>query len=95
MSKAYTLEELLVITVAKEIHDYENVVLGMGLPIAAGALAKAIYSPHTTLIMESGIIDLPMLQICFPRLPWLTGDLWMSASLGWPRLTSMGISIQP
>jgi glutaconate CoA-transferase subunit B len=57
MSKAYTLEELLVITVAKEIHDYENVVLGMGLPIAAGALAKAIYSPHTTLIMESGIID--------------------------------------
>lgn len=64
MSKAYTLEELLIITVAKEIRDYENVVLGVGLPTVAGALAKAIYAPHATLIMESGIIDFaPLLPL--------------------------------
>ena len=64
MSKAYTLEELLIITVAKEIRDYENVVLGVGLPTTAGALAKAIYAPHATLIMESGIIDFePLLPL--------------------------------
>lgn len=57
MSKAYTMDELLVITVAKEIHDYENVVLGIGLPMVAGALAKSQYAPHATLMMESGIID--------------------------------------
>ena len=57
MSKPYTLQELLVITVAKEIRDHENVVLGVGLPTAAGALAKALYAPHATLMMESGIID--------------------------------------
>jgi glutaconate CoA-transferase, subunit B len=64
MSKAYTLEELLIITVAKEIQDYENVVLGVGLPTVAGAMAKALYAPHATLMMESGIIDFePLMQL--------------------------------
>lgn len=57
MSKPYTLNELLIIAVAKEIHDYENAILGVGLPMTAGALAKALYAPHATLMMESGIID--------------------------------------
>ena len=57
MSKGYTLNELLIITCAKQIKDYENVILGVGLPMTAGALAKAIYAPHATLMMESGIID--------------------------------------
>jgi glutaconate CoA-transferase, subunit B len=57
MAKPYTLNELLIIAVAKEIHDNENVVLGVGLPMTAGALAKALYAPNATLIMESGIVD--------------------------------------
>lgn len=57
MSKRYTLNELLIITCAKEIEDYQNVILGVGLPTTAGALAKALYAPHATLMMESGIID--------------------------------------
>ncbi len=57
MRKPYTLNELLIISVAKEIHDYENVILGVGLPMTAGALAKALYAPNATLMMESGIID--------------------------------------
>ncbi len=57
MSKAYTLDELLIITCAKEIEDYQNVILGVGLPTTAGALAKALYAPHANLMMESGIID--------------------------------------
>ncbi len=64
MNKAYTLEELLIITVAKEIHDHENIILGVGLPTTAGALAKALYAPHATLMMESGIIDFePLLPL--------------------------------
>lgn len=57
MSKRYTLNELLIITCAKEIEDYQNVILGVGLPTTAGALAKALFAPHATLMMESGIID--------------------------------------
>jgi len=57
MSKPYTLNELLIIAIAKEIHDHENVVLGVGIPMTSGALAKALFAPHSNLIMESGIID--------------------------------------
>lgn len=57
MSKPYTLDELLTIVVAREIRDYENVVLGVGLPMVAGAVAKALSAPHATLIMESGVMD--------------------------------------
>ena len=58
------MDELLTITVAKEIHDFENVVLGIGVPTVAGAMAKALYAPHATLMMESGIIDFePLLPL--------------------------------
>ena len=57
MSKAYTLNELLIITVAREIRDYDHVILGVGLPTTSGALAKALYAPNAVLMMESGIID--------------------------------------
>ncbi len=64
MSKPYTLDELLAIAVAREIHDHENVVLGVGVPMTAGALAKALHAPHATLMMESGIIDIrPLLSL--------------------------------
>lgn len=57
MTKSYTLNELLIITVAKEIHDHENIILGVGIPMTAGALAKALYAPNAILMMESGIMD--------------------------------------
>ena len=64
MSKPYTLHELLIIAVAREIHDHENVILGVGLPTTAGALAKALYAPNATLMMESGIVDFqPLLPL--------------------------------
>lgn len=64
MSKPYTLQELLIIAVAKEIRDHENVILGVGLPTTAGAMAKMLYAPHATLMMESGIIDFePLLPL--------------------------------
>jgi glutaconate CoA-transferase subunit B len=64
MSKPFTLDELLAIAVAREIHDYENVVLGVGVPMTAGALAKALFAPHAVLMMESGIVDIrPLLSL--------------------------------
>lgn len=64
MSKPYTLNELLIITIAKEIHDYENVVLGVGIPMTSGAVAKALFAPHATLLMESGMVDFkPVLPV--------------------------------
>ncbi|MFH2133384.1 MAG: CoA-transferase [bacterium] len=57
MTVKYTLNELLIIVAAREIHDDENVILGVGLPTISGALAKALHAPHVNLMMEAGIID--------------------------------------
>ncbi len=57
MSKPYTFNELLIITIAREIRDNENTILGIGLPMVAGAMAKARHAPNAVLMMESGIID--------------------------------------
>lgn len=63
MDNRYTLNELLIIVAAREITDHANVILGVGLPTTAGALAKALHAPHATLMMESGIIDFkPLVQ---------------------------------
>ena len=57
MTVKYTLNELLIIVAAREIHDDENIILGVGLPTISGALAKALHAPNANLMMESGIID--------------------------------------
>jgi len=57
MTVKYTLNELLIIVAAREIHDDENVILGVGLPTISGALAKALHAPNANLMMESGIVD--------------------------------------
>lgn len=57
MTKRYTLNELLIIAVAREIHNFDNVILGVGLPTTAGALAKALHAPQANLMMEAGMID--------------------------------------
>ena len=57
MAKRFTLNEMLIIAAAREINDGENIVLGVGLPMTAGALAKALHAPNATLMLESGIVD--------------------------------------
>jgi glutaconate CoA-transferase, subunit B len=57
LSKKITKEELLVVTAARQIENYDVVVLGVGLPYLAGALAKSTHAPEAVLLMESGLVD--------------------------------------
>ena len=57
LSKKITKEELLIVTAAREIKDHDVCVLGVGMPILAGALAKHTHAPAAVLLMESGIVD--------------------------------------
>jgi glutaconate CoA-transferase subunit B len=57
MSKPYSLNELLFASTAREIKDHENIILGIGVPTVAGAMAKKLHAPHATLMMEAGIVD--------------------------------------
>jgi glutaconate CoA-transferase subunit B len=47
----------MIIAVAREIKDYERVLLGVGLPTTAGSLAKATHAPNVVLMTEAGVID--------------------------------------
>jgi len=57
MAKPYTKQELMIITVARQINDGDNCLLGIGLPTIAGAIAKHTKAPGARLMMESGIVD--------------------------------------
>jgi glutaconate CoA-transferase subunit B len=57
LSKQITKEELLIVTAARQIKNGDVVVLGIGIPILAGAVAKNTHAPEAVLLMESGIVD--------------------------------------
>ena len=57
LSKQVTKEELLIVTASRLIENGDVVVLGVGMPILAGALAKQTHAPDSVLILESGIVD--------------------------------------
>ena len=56
-SKKITKQELLIVTAARQIKNEEVVVLGIGIPIFAGAVAKHTHAPDAVLMLESGIVD--------------------------------------
>ena len=47
----------MVVTAARQIKNGDVAVLGIGLPILAGAVAKKTHAPDAVLLMESGIVD--------------------------------------
>jgi glutaconate CoA-transferase, subunit B len=57
LSKKITRQELLVVAAARQIQNGDVTILGIGLPIIAGAVAKKTHAPEAVLLMESGICD--------------------------------------
>ena len=66
----------MAIQAAREIKDWDVVLVGVGLPNIAANFAKRVYSPNLTLVYESGSID------CFPkRQPLSIGDPSLSENV--------------
>lgn len=66
----------MAIHAAREIKDWDIVLVGVGLPNIAANFAKRMYSPNLTLVYESGSID------CFPRRqPLSIGDPSLSENV--------------
>jgi glutaconate CoA-transferase subunit B len=57
LTKKITKAELLIVAAARQIKNGDVVVLGIGLPVFAGAVAKKTHAPEAVLALESGIID--------------------------------------
>ena len=58
----YKRVELLVLTASREIKDGEVVVIGQGIPMAAGAIAKKRHAPNATILTEAGMVDIEAFQ---------------------------------
>lgn len=82
MTDRYSMDELLLISIAREIYDYENVVIGAGIPVTACVLAKGLHAKNAVLMTESGLIGFD------PLIP-LIGIADVSASRGFSYSTDL------
>ena len=65
----HTLTEQMICTAARLLEDYKTCLLGSGLPLAAGMMAKKTVAPHLITVFEAGGFDPE-----FTRLPISVGE---------------------
>jgi glutaconate CoA-transferase subunit B len=63
MGIKYTIEELIVVRASKEIKDKEMVVIGQGIPMAAGVLAQTTHAPKSVILTEAGIYGMEPFKV--------------------------------
>lgn len=62
----YTLAELMVVTAAREIRNFEVVYVGMRLPLLAFLMAKNLHAPNAVGFYENGLIrETPAAELLF------------------------------
>ncbi len=65
MGVKYTLDELIVYRAAQEIRDNEIVVIGQGIPMAAGVLARKTHAPNALIVTEAGLVGIDPFKVPF------------------------------
>jgi len=63
MGVQYTLDELIVYRAAQEIRDGEIVVIGQGIPMAAGVLARKTHAPNSIIVTEAGLVGIDPFKV--------------------------------
>ncbi len=63
MGLKYTLDELIVHRAAQEIRDGEIVVIGQGIPMAAGVLARKTHAPNSVIVTEAGLVGIDPFKV--------------------------------
>ena len=63
MAVKFTIDELIVSRASKEIKDNEMVVIGQGIPMAAGVLARATHAPNSVILTEAGIYGMDPFKV--------------------------------
>ena len=59
----YTIAELILSRAAKEINDGEMIVIGAGIPTAAGVLAKRTHAPNLVILTEAGMLGMEPFKV--------------------------------
>jgi glutaconate CoA-transferase subunit B len=63
MGVRYTRDELIVYRAAQEIRDGEIVVIGQGIPMAAGVLARKTHAPNSLIVTEAGLVGIDPFKV--------------------------------
>ncbi|TXT58848.1 MAG: 3-oxoadipate CoA-transferase subunit B [Promethearchaeota archaeon] len=58
----YRRVELMVLAASKEIKDGEVCIIGQGIPMTAGAIAKRNHAPNSIILTEAGMVDVEIFQ---------------------------------
>jgi glutaconate CoA-transferase subunit B len=89
----YTARELMVVCAARQIHDGENVFVGMRLPLLAFALAKRTHAPNCIGFFENGIMrDTPAQELLYTMgdAANIAGAQWATSSVNLLGLMAAG-----
>ena len=84
MTTNYTMQELMVVAGAREIHDDDVVFVGMRLPLLAFQLAKDTHARHAIGIFENGILrDKPASDALYTMgdTPNIEGAVWTTSMM--------------
>ncbi|MFP5527198.1 CoA-transferase subunit beta [Peptococcus simiae] len=84
----WTSKEMMAVALARCIENGKTYIVGTGLPLIGGALAKNTHAPHARLLFESGIIEGDPLEV-----PTSVSDLRIchGASVLWPQFRYFGL----
>lgn len=63
MGTKYTIQELIVSRAAKELKDKELVVIGQGIAMAAGVLARKTHAPNAVILTEAGLVGIDPFKV--------------------------------
>jgi len=63
MGTNYTINELIVSRAAKELRDNELVVIGQGIAMAAGVLARKTHAPNSVILTEAGMFGIDPFKV--------------------------------
>jgi glutaconate CoA-transferase subunit B len=83
----WTYKQMMAIVLARQIEDGETYIIGTGLPLIGGTLAKNTHAPNAHLVFETGVIEGSPLEV-----PTSVGDLRLNyqASVLWANYRYFG-----
>ena len=83
----YTRRQMMAVALAREIEDGKTYIIGTGLPLIGGSLAKNTHAPSARLIFETGILEGNPQEV-----PTSVSDLRINyqASVLWPQYRYFG-----
>lgn len=83
----FTAKQMMAVALAREVEDGKTYIIGTGLPLLGGVLAKNTHAPHAHLIFETGLLEGEPQEI-----PTSVSDLRINyhASVLWPQYRYFG-----